>query len=391
MLWLNRSRFGQLPKSTHPGRFGDNAKLQFSAPGPVAILSLNWLLNSITFKLTLLSVRAAPASVLVLVSGFSPGLPINGTVPCAPNPTMPVASWFSCGVLNPRPEVAEVLDLLKLKDLCNAPGLTHKGLPDPITALGDAAIIFGSGAAEGFRFTGQLFFSLVYAVTHPWRVRWGDVIFSMRRVGVDAVPIVGLISFLLGFIIAFMSSVQLSQFGANVYVAILVAVGMVRELGPIMTAIVVAGRSGSAFASEIGAMKVSEEVDALTVMGFDPVLFLVVPKLMASVAVVPLLTLFANIFGVFGGLVVGMFFLDLTFANYMQKTFEALTLADLIWTFCKGGLFAALIAWVSSLRGFQVKGGAVSVGDAATRAVVGSIFLIIFWDSILAFIQLYYE
>ncbi len=297
----------------------------------------------------------------------------------------------SCGVLNPRPEVAEVLDLLKLKDLCNAPGLTHKGLPDPITALGDAAIIFGSGAAEGFRFTGQLFFSLVYAVTHPWRVRWGDVIFSMRRVGVDAVPIVGLISFLLGFIIAFMSSVQLSQFGANVYVAILVAVGMVRELGPIMTAIVVAGRSGSAFASEIGAMKVSEEVDALTVMGFDPVLFLVVPKLMASVAVVPLLTLFANIFGVFGGLVVGMFFLDLTFANYMQKTFEALTLADLIWTFCKGGLFAALIAWVSSLRGFQVKGGAVSVGDAATRAVVGSIFLIIFWDSILAFIQLYYE
>ncbi|MBU2489877.1 MAG: ABC transporter permease, partial [Proteobacteria bacterium] len=204
-------------------------------------------------------------------------------------------------------------------------------------------------------------------------------------------PIVGLISFLLGFIIAFMSSVQLSQFGANIFVATLVAVAMVRELGPIMTAIVVAGRSGSAFASEIGTMKVSEEIDALSVMGFDPVLFLTVPKLMAAVAVVPLLTLFANLFGVFGGMVVGVFFLDLTFGNYMRQTFDALTLSDILWTFFKGGFFAFLIAWISSLRGFQVRGGAVAVGEAATRAVVGGIFLIIFWDSIFAFIQLYYE
>ncbi|MFH1888333.1 MAG: MlaE family lipid ABC transporter permease subunit [Pseudomonadota bacterium] len=296
-----------------------------------------------------------------------------------------------CRFLDAPGPVAEVLELLQLSSLCEAPALAGKGREDPITAMGSRTLEAFSGAAEGVRFTGQLFFSLLYALLHPWRIRWGDVIFSMRRVGVDAVPIVGLISFLLGFIIAFMSSVQFSQFGANIFVATLVAVAMVRELGPIMTAIVVAGRSGSAFASEIGTMKVSEEIDALSVMGFDPVLFLTVPKLMAAVAVVPLLTLFANLFGVFGGMVVGVFFLDLTFGNYMRQTFDALTLSDILWTFFKGGFFAFLIAWISSLRGFQVRGGAVAVGEAATRAVVGGIFLIIFWDSIFAFIQLYYE
>ena len=137
-----------------------------------------------------------------------------------------------------------------------------------------------------------------------------------------------LISFLLGLIIAFMSSVQLQQFGANVYVASLVSLAMTRELGPIMTAIIVAGRSGSAFAAELGTMKVSEEVDALFTMGFDPTRFLVVPKLLASVIVVPFLTLFSDLFGIAGGLLVGVFMLDLTAGAYIAKTVETLALFD---------------------------------------------------------------
>ena len=190
---------------------------------------------------------------------------------------------------------------------------------------------------------------------------------------------------------AFMSAVQLAKFGANIYVASLVALAMVRELGPIMTAIVVAGRSGSAFAAEIGTMRVSEEVDALITMGFDPVRFLVLPKLVASALVVPLLALYANAFAIAGGLVVGVFMLDLTPTAYMQQTFRTLALFDVIWGFFKSGLFAILIALVGCHRGFAVRGGAESVGRATTSAVVTSIFLIIFVDSVLAVILRYWR
>ncbi|MBW1989722.1 MAG: MlaE family lipid ABC transporter permease subunit [Deltaproteobacteria bacterium] len=297
---------------------------------------------------------------------------------------------FPCDVSGASGQVAETLELLRLRQLCRAPHLEKPRRPNPITSLGEWGLRLVSEAAFSIRFTGQLALAWLWAWAHPWRVRWEDTIYSMRRVGVDAVPIVGLINFLLGFIIAFMSSVELSRYGAGIYVASLVSLAMTRELGPIMTAVVVSGRSGSAFASEIGTMKVSEEIDALSVMGFDPVLFLAVPKLIASVTMVPLLTLFASLFGIIGGLVVGLFFLDLTFENYMRQTLEILDLRDILWAVFKGAWFGMLIAWIGSLRGFQVRGGAVSVGEATTRAVVGGVFLVIFWDSVFAFIQLYY-
>jgi phospholipid/cholesterol/gamma-HCH transport system permease protein len=201
---------------------------------------------------------------------------------------------------------------------------------------------------------------------------------------------VGLISFLLGLIMAFMSSVQLQQFGANIYVASLVSLAMVRELGPIMTAIIVAGRSGSAFAAEIGTMKISDEVDALFTMGFDPTRFLVVPKIVASVITVPILTLFSDLFAIGGGLVVGVFMLDLTTNAYMTQTLKTLTLFDVFWGFLKAAVFALLIAGIGCLRGFQVRGGAAEVGQATTSAVVSSIFLIILADSVFAVILRYW-
>jgi len=217
-----------------------------------------------------------------------------------------------------------------------------------------------------------------------------DTFSCMQKTGVDALPIVGLISFLLGLIMAFMSSVQLQQFGANIYVASLVSLSMTRELGPIMTAIIVAGRSGSAFAAEIGTMRISEEVDALYTMGFDPTRFLVVPKIIASVIVVPLLVLFSDVFAILGGLLVGISMLDLTVNAYIAQTIETLTLFDVFWGFLKSGFFALLIAWIGCLRGFQVRGGAASVGQATTSAVVSSIFLIILSDSIFSIILRYW-
>ena len=238
-------------------------------------------------------------------------------------------------------------------------------------------------------FLGSVTLALIHVLLHPRSLRVNDTISLMEKTGVSALPIVGLISFLLGLVIAFMSSLQLEQFGANIYVASLVAIAMVSELGPIMTAIVVAGRSGSAFAAEIGTMRISEEIDALFLMGFAPTLFLAIPRLFAAIIVVPLLTLFADIFGIFGGLVIGFLLLDLTINAYITQTLEALTLFEVLWGLSKSVVFAALIAWVGCLRGFQTRGGADAVGNAATSAVVTSIFLIILFDSIFAVVRSY--
>ncbi len=211
----------------------------------------------------------------------------------------------------------------------------------------------------------------------------------MKRAGVDGLPIVGLISLLLGLILAFMSSLQLKQFGANIYVASLLAISIVKELGPIMTAILVAGRSGSAFAAEIGTMMVNEEVDALTTMGFSPVRFLAVPKVLAAMIVVPLLTLYADFFGILGGLIVGVVGLDLTAYTYLKETQTSLSLMDIITSLIKSGVFAVLIAGIGCQRGFEVRGGAEAVGSATTSAVVSAIFLIIVTDSAFALVFQY--
>jgi len=212
----------------------------------------------------------------------------------------------------------------------------------------------------------------------------------MEKTGVDALPIVTMISFLLGLVLAFTAALQLRQFGATIYVASLVAIAMVSELGPIMTAIIVAGRSGSAFAAEIGTMRISEEIDALFIMGFRPTLFLAVPRILASIMVVPLLSLFADIAGILGGLIVGVMMLDLTMAAYLDQTIDSLTLSDFLWGFTKSVVFGAVISWIGCLRGFQTRGGAASVGNAATSAVVSGIFFIIFFDAIFAFVRNYW-
>ncbi len=255
--------------------------------------------------------------------------------------------------------------------------------------VGEATVGFYHDFIAVMTFLGELLTAMVYCVSHPRSVRWGDVLFYMRKSGSDALPIVGLLSLLIGLIMAFMSSLQLKQFGANLYVAALVSVAIVKELGPMMTAIIVAGRSGSAFAAEIGTMMVNEEVDALATMGFDPVRFLAVPKIIAAMIVVPLLTLYAMLFGIMGGLLVGVIGLDLTFYTYVQQTMKHIEILDVVSSLVKSAVFAFLIAGIGCQRGFQVFGGAEAVGESTTSAVVSAIFLIVVADSAFAIILHY--
>jgi len=231
-------------------------------------------------------------------------------------------------------------------------------------------------------FTGEVMLGLRDALMHPGHIRWRETWVYMERTGLDAVPIVSLISFLMGLITAFQAAVQLTQFGADIYVANLVSLSIVRELGPLMTAIIAAGRSGAAFAAEIGTMKVSEEVDALTTMGLDRTRFLVTPKVLSLLFMLPCLTLCSDLVGILGGLVVAVAGLDLPAQVYLRQTRISTGIWDVGSGLVKSVAFAILIAGVGCLRGFQAETGAESVGRITTSAIVAGIFLIICTDAV---------
>jgi phospholipid/cholesterol/gamma-HCH transport system permease protein len=255
--------------------------------------------------------------------------------------------------------------------------------------IGESSLTVGKDFANLLTFLGDLLLALFQSFFHPRAVRWKEFFFYVKRAGLDGLPIVALLSFLLGMIIAFMSSLQLKQFGANLYVASLVGFGMVRELGPIMTAIIIAGRSGSAFAAEIGTMMVNEEVDALVTMGFNPTRFLALPKVLAAMLVVPLLTLYSDLFGILGGMTVGVLGFDLTVFTYVNQTIKSIKIFDVTTSLIKAVVFAILIAGIGCQRGFRVRGGAEAVGKYTTSAVVAGLFLIIVADSLFAIIFYY--
>ncbi len=285
-------------------------------------------------------------------------------------------------------EAKRIMGLIDRKALTMKPLVSEKK-SNIIEKIGEASLKILNDLVSVLTFLGDLITALIYSFIHPRSIRWEDLLFYMKRAGMEGLAIVGLINFLLGLIIAFMSSLQLKQFGANIYVAQLVGVAMVTELGPIMTAIIVAGRSGSAFAAEIGTMKVNEEVDALVSMGFDPTRFLAVPKVLAAMLVVPVLTVYADFFGIVGGSVVGVLGLDLTLYTYAQETMKVISIADIVKSLIKSVVFAVMIAGIGCQRGFQVRGGAEAVGSATTSAVVAAIFLIIVADSAFAILFTY--
>lgn len=235
-------------------------------------------------------------------------------------------------------------------------------------------------AGEVQKLSSQAFYWTFIAPFRGKKINWTNTFDQKVKIGVESLPIVCLISFFVGLIIAMQSAYQLKQFGATIYVANLVAVSLIRELAPLLTAIIVTGRSGSAITAEIGTMKVSEEIDALKTMGLNPVKYLVVPRALAMIIMLPCLTVIADMIGIFGGYVISISTLSITSVRYIDQTISALVFTDLMSGLVKSFFFAIIIAVNGCYQGFMVSGGAEGVGKFTTRSVVVSIFLIIAAD-----------
>jgi phospholipid/cholesterol/gamma-HCH transport system permease protein len=241
--------------------------------------------------------------------------------------------------------------------------------------VGEMTLGYGLSVGEFMNFLGQMVVAFGKFFRGKARYRKIDLVEAIQGCGSSAVGIVTLISFLVGVILAFMGAVQLSQFGASIYVADLVCIGMTRDMGAIMTAIIMSGRTGAAFAAKLGTMKVTQEIDALTTMGISPMEFLVLPRVIALVLMMPLLCLYADFLGILGGLFVGVGMLGLSARSYMQETIATLTLTNLFGGLFKATFYGLLIAIAGCLRGFQCGNSSSAVGDAATQAVVMSIVM----------------
>ncbi|UCF33990.1 MAG: ABC transporter permease [Phycisphaerales bacterium] len=234
------------------------------------------------------------------------------------------------------------------------------------------------------RFIGEATIALGAFLRGRASYRRSELMLIIQECGAQALPIVSLISFLVGLILAFVGAVQLMQFGAQIYVADLVGIAMVREMGAMMAAIIMAGRTGAAFAAQLGTMTVNEEIDALKTLGISPMEFLVLPRMLALILMMPLLCLYADLVGMLGGLLVGVGMLDITFVEYFNQTVGAVDLNDIALGVVKSAVFGVLVALSGCLRGMQSGRSASAVGVAATSAVVTAIVFIIVTDAIFA-------
>jgi len=286
-------------------------------------------------------------------------------------------------VVGANAQVASVLRLAEKLPEDGAAAQRPQTAPSLLESVGATAHDVVAAVRDALAYIGELTATLAASAVRPGRVRWGDVTRSMVRTGPDALGIVGVIGFLIGWILAFQGAEQLGRFGIEVYTADAVGAAIVMELGPLMTAIVVAGRSGAAFAAEIGTMKVNEEVDALDTMGLDRMRFLVAPKVIALILMMPLLVLFSDACGVLGGLLVGTTSLDMTVSTYMRHTVDSVSLWNFAQGMIKGEAYAIVIASVGCLRGLQTRQGAQGVGLSTTSAVVTAILLLIVVDAVL--------
>jgi len=255
--------------------------------------------------------------------------------------------------------------------------------PSFLERIGLGAQGVGSGAVEMVHFLGEAAGSFARLLRGRARFRGVDLFLLIQDAGAQALPIVSLISFLVGLILAFVGAVQLEQFGAQIYVANLVGIAMAREMGAMMAAIIMAGRTGAAYAAQIGTMRVNQEIDALVTMGLPPIDFLVLPRMLALCLMMPLLAVFADFVGMIGGGVVGVSMLDLPPIVYYQQSASAVDLVDFATGIFKASIFGVLIAFSGCLRGMQCGNNASAVGDAATSAVVTGIVMIIVTDAML--------
>jgi phospholipid/cholesterol/gamma-HCH transport system permease protein len=254
--------------------------------------------------------------------------------------------------------------------------------PSTLERIGHEAVAAGEQARALLSFLGESAAALAGSIAHPARMRWRPILHNIRSAGFDALPIIGMLSFLLGLVIAYQAADQLKKYGANIFIADLVGLSMLREFAPLMTAIIVAGRSGSAYAAQIGTMAVTEEIDAMRTIGIAPIDLLVLPKILALMIALPFLTFFADVLGVFGGMIMARAQLGVGFEDFLDRFTKAVSVTTYVIGIGKAPVFAAIISIVGCFQGFRTKGGADSVGRQTTLSVVQAIFLVIVADAL---------
>ena len=333
------------------------------------------------------------------VHGLGPLAQQLGDTPCAAGPVLldgsgitafdSAGAWLLQSWLRPqavRPEMQRWQPrwLALMKAVAEQGVAAPSGVPVPgfLARLGDATLAAGRQALAMLAFVGEVAAAAAGVVAHPHRLRWRSVLHHVQVGGFQALPIVGLMSFLLGVVVAYQGADQLRHYGANIFVVDLVGYSMLREFAPLMTAIIIAGRSGSSYAAQIGTMVVTEEIDAMRTIGIAPTEALVLPRIMALAIALPLLTVFADIAGVFGGMVMARTQLDIGFREFLQRFGHEMQGSTFLLGLGKSLVFAMVIAVVGCFQGFRTHGSADSVGRQTTLSVVQAIFIVIVVDAV---------
>lgn len=278
---------------------------------------------------------------------------------------------------------AQMYRLLELDKISDKPKPKQRYF---LEEIGKKVLVYLEELRAYLAFLGELFYTFIQALLHPRTLRMKEIVYHIHHSGFSALIIISLTSFLVGMVIAYQGSVQLAKFGADIFIVDTVAISITRELGPMITAIVIAGRSGSAYTAEIGAMKITEEISAMRTMGFDPFAFLVLPRVIALMIALPLLIFFSDIMGILGGMVASMLELGISFEQFSQRLYEVLEVKHYLLGMIKGPIFAFVIASLGCFRGLQVSNNTESIGLQTTSSVVNGIFLVIVFDAIFSVI-----
>ncbi|GAB1232044.1 MlaE family lipid ABC transporter permease subunit [Ferrigenium sp. UT4] len=298
-------------------------------------------------------------------------------------------SGRSVRIVGLRPESNRLLQLIAAHTIPLTPALPER--TRLLAGIGKQFWHSLNDAVGMLSFIGECVIGGLTSLFQPRRIRWRSFLHNVQVAGFEAMPIVGLLAFLMGIVIAYQGADQLQRFGANIFIADLVGLSMLRELAPLLTAIIVAGRSGSAYAAQIGTMKMTEEIDALRTIGIVPAEILVLPKLMALIITLPMLTLWADVSGMFGGMLMARAQLDVSFTVFLDRLEDAVSVSSFLTGIGKAPVFAFIIALVGCYRGFQVSGSAASVGQQTTVSVVQSIFLVILADALFSVVFNWFE
>jgi len=274
---------------------------------------------------------------------------------------------------------ANMKDLHIIKDKRDLAYYTNRYITELFVSIKENSVNF-------LLFFGEFIYFIIFLITHPWKFRFKETAAIIVKAGAGALPIVGLTSFLVGVVMAYQGAVQLSKFGANIFIVDMLDISMFREIAPLITAIVVAGRSSSAFSAEIGVMKLTEEIDAMKTLGFEPFWFLVIPRVVAMIIAMPLIVFFADAVGILGGMLISSLTLNISFDMFANRTHDVLSLTQVVIGLAKAPFFGIIIALIGTYRGFQVRNSTQDIGKYTTKSVVNAIFWVIALDALFSII-----